>query len=201
MSLFKKTVYRLKSNYYAKKYPARDFIPSELVQPTYEVSGLSAWRGLEKIIPAVIKQMELDTRRCIEFGVEKGYSTAIFAQYFDQVTGVDTFQGDRHAGYINTYEMAQSNLARFKNITLIQDNYQHYTTMDQSTYDLCHVDIIHTYADTFACGEWAVRHSKCVLFHDTESFGSVRKAVFDLAKKYNKQFYNYGFHHGLGILI
>ena len=165
------------------------------------VPGYSAWIGLEKIIPTLIKQFGLKNKLCIEFGVEKGYSTAVFAQYFDQVIGVDTFQGDVHAGYLDSYSIAASNLSRFKNITLVKDNYQHYTTIDNNEYDLCHVDIIHTYEDTFACGEWAVHHAKCVIFHDTLSYGDVRKAVYDLAIKYNKKFYNYSYHHGLGILI
>lgn len=196
-----RAIYEVKRYYYASKYPAEEFKPKELVSPGYLLPGSSAWKGLDKIIPALISQLGLETHSCIEFGVEKGYSTAVFAQYFDQVTGVDTFQGDRHAGFIDTYGIAGSNLNQFKNITLIKDNYQHYTTVDHAEYNLCHVDIIHTYEDTYACGEWAVRHAKCVIFHDTISFGNVRKAVYDLSVKYNKKFLNYSHHHGLGILI
>ena len=197
----RRAIYRVKSYYYSKKYRAVEFLPSDLTTPEYLVPGYSAWIGLEKIIPTLIKQFGLKNKLCIEFGVEKGYSTAVFAQYFDQVIGVDTFQGDVHAGYLDSYSIAASNLSRFKNITLVKDNYQHYTTIDNNEYDLCHVDIIHTYEDTFACGEWAVHHAKCVIFHDTLSYGDVRKAVYDLAIKYNKKFYNYSYHHGLGILI
>jgi hypothetical protein len=194
-------IYSASSAYYSRKYPAAEFIPEQLIPPGYTVSGPSAWSGLEKIIAPLIAQFELKTANCIEFGVEKGYSTAVFAQLFDKVTGVDTFEGDRQAGYRDTLEVAKSNLQRLKNVTLIKDNYQHYITTDDSMYDLCHVDIIHTYKDTFACGEWAVKHAKCVIFHDTESYPAVRKAVFDLSVKYGKKFYNYPKHHGLGILI
>lgn len=191
----------MRSRNNAKKYPAIDFIPQSLTTPEYVVHGPSAWKGLEQIIPAIIKQFGLSNDNCIEFGVEKGYSTAIFAQYFKSVTGVDTFEGDRQAGFMDSYELARKNLMRFTNIHLIKDNYQHYTTTDDKKYDLCHVDIIHTYEDTFACGEWALKHAACVIFHDTESYGAVRKAVYDLGLKYNRKFYNYGYHHGLGILV
>jgi len=201
MSIFKKAIYKIKSNYFSRKYPAAEFIPESFFKPEYMVSGLSAWKGMETIVPSLIKQLGLANNKCIEFGVEKGYSTAIFAQNFEHVTGVDTFQGDRHAGYIDTFEIAKSNLTRFKNIELVKDNYQHYTTLDHSLYDLCHIDIIHTYKDTYACGDWALAHARCVIFHDTESYGSVRKAVYDLSVKHNKKFLNYSHHHGLGILI
>ena len=55
--------------------------------------------------------------------------------------------------------------------------------------------------ETFECGEWAIKHSKCVIFHDTLSFREIMRVCEDLSIKHNLEFYNYGESHGLGILI
>jgi hypothetical protein len=68
-------------------------------------------------------------------------------------------------------------------------------------YDFIHVDIVHTFADTFACGLWSANHAKCVAFHDTESFPAVKRAVADIARQTGKTFYNFVESNGLGILI
>ena len=72
---------------------------------------------------------------------------------------------------------------------------------DDTQYDFAHVDIVHNYEETFECGLWAVKHSKCCIFHDTESFPEVKKAVYDIAKAANKTAYNYPHHYGLGIIV
>jgi hypothetical protein len=58
----------------------------------------SAWRGLDGIIPDIIAQFKIPTKKCLEFGVEFGFSTTVFANYFEEVTGVDIFIGDLQAG-------------------------------------------------------------------------------------------------------
>jgi hypothetical protein len=162
----------------------------------------SAWKGLELIIGDVVKRSGIHTRSCLEFGVEYGYSTAVFTHYFDKVTGVDLFTGDIHAGFKgNVFAAAADNLKDFKNITLIKSDYKDFIKDHHHSYDLIHVDIIHTYDATYECGLWAAEHSDCTLFHDTESFSSVKKAVRDIAKKSGKRFYNYPYYNGLGILF
>jgi hypothetical protein len=71
----------------------------------------------------------------------------------------------------------------------------------RSFYNLIHVDIVHTYVDTFARGLWSAAHSQCVLFHDTESFPAVKRAVIDISRESRKTFYNFTESFGLGILI
>ena len=68
-------------------------------------------------------------------------------------------------------------------------------------YNLAHVDIVHTYEDTFNCGDWCLEHSDVVIFHDTLSFPEVFRACQDLSIKHNLTFYNYEASHGLGILV
>ena len=60
---------------------------------------------------------------------------------------------------------------------------------------------MHTYEDTYKCGEWCVNNCKVTIFHDTLSFPDVYKACQDLSIKYNLDFYNYEDSHGLGILV
>jgi hypothetical protein len=172
---------------------------STATPPNY-ANVVSAWKGLEQIIPAIIKQFNLPTNKCLEFGVDNGYSSAIFSNYFTTVLGVDYFEGDIHAGVRNVYEQTKQTLAPFKNITVQKNSYQNFIKDHHEQYDLIHVDIIHNYEHTYACGLWAAEHSKCAIFHDTESFFEVRKAVHDIAKKTGKTFYNYPHHYGLGII-
>lgn len=63
------------------------------------------------------------------------------------------------------------------------------------------VDIVHTYIDTFACGLWSANHSRCTIFHDTESFPAVMRAVKDISRETGKKLYNFRESHGLGIIV
>jgi hypothetical protein len=89
----------------------------------------------------------------------------------------------------------------FENIELYKSDYQDWIKKDQTQYDFAHVDIVHNYKETYECGYWAVMHSKCCIFHDTESFPAVRKAVYDISKHTGKKVYNYPYHNGLGIIV
>ena len=154
------------------------------------------------IIEDLINTFDLQRKQCIEFGVEFGFSSVVFSNYFDKVVGVDTFEGDIHTKNKNQhYEETQQRLSPYPNITLERSDYRDWIVKDNERYNLAHVDIVHTYKDTYDCGLWAAQHSDCTIFHDTESFLEVRKAVIDIAKVTGQEIYNYPFHHGLGILV
>lgn len=177
--------------------PRKIVVPSKLVP-----SKSQAWVGLEKIIFDIIEFSKIETNTAIEFGVEFGYSTAVFGNYFKKVIGVDIFTGDEHAGHHgDIYDLTKKNLVDFANIELVKSDYKDFIQANDQYVDLIHVDIIHTYEDTFACGLWAARHSNCTLFHDTQSFPEVKRAVAEIAKVCNKKFYNYRQCNGLGIII
>ncbi len=177
--------------------PTKIDIPKKLIH-----SKSQAWVGLEKIILDIIEFSKINQNSALEFGVEFGYSTAVLANYFKKVTGVDIFTGDPHAGHHgDIFESTKSNLRGFENIELIKADYRDYILSNNQTYDMIHVDIIHTYEDTYACGLWGAQHSRCTIFHDTQSFPEVKKAVSDIAKKTHKKFYNYRKCNGLGIVI
>ena len=167
------------------------------------VNVVSAWGDIPTIIKDIIVTFNINPQTALEFGVEYGYSTSALANYFSKLIGVDTFMGDIHSDTkTNHYKVTKRTLKnRYKNIQLIQSSYQDYIKTNNSIYDLIHIDIVHTYNETYECGEWAVNHSKVVIFHDTISFYEVKKVCYDLSTKYVLEFYNYPDSHGLGILI
>ncbi len=196
-------IYKSKQFIDGLKYNEINYVPKTIRVPERLVTSRShAWFGLEKVIWDIIEFSKIETDKALEFGVEYGYSSAVFANYFKKVTGVDIFTGDPHAGYNeNLYELAVENLKGFKNIDLIKADYKDFIKSNDDSFDLVHVDIIHAYEDTYACGLWGAEHSDCTLFHDTQSFPDVKRAVSDIAKKTKRKFYNYRKCNGLGILI
>ncbi|TDE10269.1 class I SAM-dependent methyltransferase [Dyadobacter psychrotolerans] len=190
--------------FFAKKDPLyiKEYKPKKYVKPEKMIDIVSAWQGLEMIIEDIQLQFGLGNNTCIEFGVEFGYSAVVLSNYFNNVIGVDTFEGDIHTTNKNQhYEETQQRLASFNGIKLFKSDYKDWIRRDSEHYDLAHVDIVHTYEDTYQCGLWASQHSDCTLFHDTESYPDVKKAVLDIAKKTGQQIYNYPLHFGLGILV
>jgi len=160
----------------------------------------SAWGDIPTILTGIINGFGIEKNLALEFGVEYGYSTSALAHFFKKVIGVDSFKGDNFVRESH-YEQTKNLLSKWSNVELIPKSYQEYTKdVDNSRYDLIHVDIIHTYQDTYDCGEWSINHSDVVLFHDTESHPEVYKACEDLANKYQLNFYNYPHSYGLGIL-
>lgn len=166
------------------------------------VKVVSAWGDIPTILKDIIVTFNINPQVALEFGVEYGYSTSALANYFTKVIGVDTFTGDIHSNVKRDHsKMTQHILKNYINIELIKSSYQDYIINNSNIYDLIHVDIVHNYKETFECGEWAVNHSKVVIFHDTNSFDEVKKVCYDLSTKYELEFYNYPDSHGLGILI
>jgi len=184
-------------------YREKRYNPTIFEEPERLLNQKTAWKGLELIIKDIIEFSKIETKNCLEFGVEYGFSTSAFSNYFDEVTGVDIFTGDLHTGeYESIYEEVSLSLKPFPNVHLIKADYRDFIkNPTRDFYDLIHVDIIHTYAATFECGLWSAKHSNVTLFHDTESFPEVKRAVADIAKQTNKKFYNYKECYGLGIIL
>jgi hypothetical protein len=181
--------------------PVLPYVPKHRQLPPRVLPVESAWKGIESVLSDLIARFDIGTSRSLEFGVEHGYSTAALSCFFDSVTGVDAFLGDKHTFMRDLYAETSSRLSSFDNIQVFRSDYRDWIRKDNGFYDLIHVDIVHTYIDTFTCGLWSAQHSKCVLFHDTESFPAVKRAVIDIARESGKTFYNFKESFGLGILI
>lgn len=167
----------------------------------------TSWNGLERILPDIIQRFGLKTDLAVEFGVWHGYSTACLANHFKHVIGVDPFIAgkdnflmDKLAGTedVPMIETTRKTLAPWANIELVESGFFEYNCPDA---DLIHIDIVHTYPMTFACGVLALKRTRCAIFHDTESFPEVKEAVADLAEISGYAFYNFPRHEGLGILV
>jgi hypothetical protein len=191
---------KIRNKLYRKRF-IQEYVPRSLVKPERMIQVTTAWSGLEQIIPDILDRFDVKRTRCLEFGVEFGYSTVAFSNYFDKVLGLDTFEGDAHTtDRSNHFESTRDLLSKYSNIELHRSSYQEWITHVDGHYDFAHVDIIHSYKHTFRCGLWAAQHSDVTIFHDTESFVDVRNAVTDIAKAVGKNAYNYLHHHGLGIV-
>lgn len=187
---------------YLRPVKINNYTPTLYDTPSKLIDIESAWKGHHIIIKDLIFNFNLGTDNCLEFGVEFGFSTVALSNYFQEVTGVDLFTGDIHTDFKGDhYQETTERLLPYKNIKLIKEDYKDWISRDNEVYNLIHVDIVHTYEDTFQCGLWSAKHSQCTIFHDTESFPEVKKAVTDIARKTGKKFYNYTKHHGLGILV
>src|SRR5947209_2929065 len=79
-----------------QKIDIEPYIPRYRQMPTRALSVESAWQGIESILQEMIERFDLGTDRCLEFGVEFGYSTVALSSFFSSVVGVDTFRGDKH---------------------------------------------------------------------------------------------------------
>lgn len=185
-----------------RKSYIKEYIPLKLTEPTHKLEVASAWKGLDLIIEDILDRHHIGRNRCIEFGVEFGYSAVSLSSFFNEVIGVDTFVGDCHTVHKGEhYEATRERLAAYPNIQLIKSDYRDFIEGNDSRFDFAHVDIVHNYKETYECGLWAALHSDVVIFHDTESFPEVRRAVIDIKKTTGYLIYNYPFHHGLGIII
>ena len=186
----------------APKVKVFPYVPKTRQLPSRILSQPTAWKGMESILGDLIQRFNIGTRHCLEFGVEYGYSTAALSSFFDSVTGVDIFCGDKHTvNKSDIFVETSSRLAAFNNIRLVRSDYRDWIVTDHNSYDLVHVDIVHTYLDTFTCGLWSANHAQCAIFHDTLSFPAVKRAVLDIARQTGKRFYNFEESYGLGILV
>lgn len=182
--------------------PIERYTPANRQLPSRNLAVRSAWEGIPPILAEMIQRFQLKTRLCLEFGVEYGFSTVALSSFFDHVIGVDTFEGDKHTvNKSDIFDMTRKRLAPYSNISLVRRDYRDFIWNEVRQFDLIHVDIVHTFADTYACGLWSAQHSNCTLFHDTQSFPQVKQAVREIARVTGKKFYNFEESHGLGVLI
>jgi len=181
-----------------------EYVPKKREQP--DVIWINnTWGDVSSILKDIIVRFKINPKVALELGVATGHSISALACYFDRVIGVDTFREDwnyidpeRTSKLYDTLRL----LKGYNNIQLIQTLFEDFIKEDiYERYDLIHIDLIHTYEVTYMAGEWALKHSDCVIFHDTISAEAVMSAVSDLSVEYNYEFYNYPEKYGLGILI
>jgi hypothetical protein len=182
--------------------PVIPYVPDFREPPARRLEVISAWEGIQNILSDLVHRFHIKTDRCLEFGVEFGFSTVALSSYFDSVVGVDIFCGDKHTvNKKDIYNETLNRISPYSNIELIRSDYRDFIQGEHGLFGLIHVDIVHTFTDTFACGLWSAEHSQCAIFHDTESFPQVKQAVLEIARATGKRFYNFSESSGLGILV
>jgi hypothetical protein len=160
----------------------------------------TSWNGLERIIWDIMSSFHVDNSLAIEFGTWHGYSAAALAEYFKHVIAIDMFIGDTIPGTMSSMlETTRQTLAPWPNIELWEKKWQQIDSLPRA--GLIHIDIEHTYDETYGCGLLCLDYADVIIFHDTESFADVKKAVGDQAEFSGRTFYNFPYHHGLGILV
>ena len=169
--------------------------PKKLALPLIALDVPSAWKGLEQVIEPLLDEFNIGRDTCLDMGVDYGFSTVAFSNYFKEVTGIDHFKGDKHAGFRDLYQQVKQ--IGIPNINFVQSDYKDFIKDNNNYYNLIHIDLVHTYKDTYKAGKWAINHADMVIFHDTESFPEVHRAVEDLREG---EWFNYPEHHGLGII-
>lgn len=176
------------------------------------IDVLSAWQPLAYVIKDILDRFNIKKDLALEFGVERGYSTSVFSNYFKKVIGVDPFNWTLQDGFSRDFESVKELVKDYPNIELIKGFSEEFINEHYNDrFDLIHIDIgydTHCYATTFPSAEWAVQHSDCILFHDTISFPEINKVCEELSEKFGFEYYNYlepvgpaGQVCGLGILI
>ena len=176
------------------------------------IDVLSAWQPLAFVIKDILDRFNVKRDLALEFGVERAYSTTVFANYFKKVIGVDPFNWIFTDGFSRDFETVKELVKGYKNIELINCYSEEFINEHYNErFDLIHIDIgyeTHCYATTFPSAEWAVQHCDCVLFHDTLTFPEINQVCEELSEKYGFDYYNYieeagpvGVPCGLGILI
>jgi hypothetical protein len=170
------------------------YFPVTFVHSVHTVDVPTAWRPNEEIINDILTRYSIDHRSMIDFGVDYGFSTSAFANYFSVVLGIDNYS-------VEMWNQARKTLKDFKNISLLRVDYKDWIkTVKDAYFDLIHIDIIHTFEDTYQCGRWAVDHASIVLFHDTISNPPVHEALMAISSETGIPYYNWPVACGLGIL-
>lgn len=188
------------------------FYQPQITDDPRVVNVTSAWEPLRFVIKDILVRFRIKRKIALEFGVERGYSTSVLANYFKTVIGVDPFDWNFGDGADRSYPAIVEGLKEFPNICLFPEmSDQFIKNSDEKRYDLIHIDIgyeTHCYDTTFPAAEWSVQHSNCVLFHDIISFPDIMQVCQELAERYGFDYYGYsepigpaGLVCGLGILI
>lgn len=179
-------------------------------QPLYRTE-VDAWHGHQGYAIELVKKLKPEV--IVELGVHKGDSLFSLCQgavqYGGHVYGVDTWQGDKHAGYYDEEVFEQvRKYARETypgTVTLMKMCFDHaLEEFDDGSVDMLHIDGLHTYeAVRTDWNSWLpkMKQNGVVMFHDivvTHSDFGVRFLWEEIKRDYA----TIEFHHcnGLGVV-
>lgn len=142
----------------------------------------------------------------VDLGVDFGYSTFAFAFLnTGKVYGIDSFEGDSHAGHKNTYDYVLNLYEvlkkdfKIQNVNIIKGYFDDVASTWDKPVDLLHIDGLHTYdavKNDFNTWKKFFHPATVVLFHDTISFKKDVGRFFNELEGYK---YNFEDWNGLGV--
>ena len=159
------------------------------------------WRDHRDFADWLIRRVEPDV--VVDLGVDYGYSTFCFAlPEIGHIYGIDSFEGDEHAGIRNTYDyvLEKQRELELSNITFIRGFFDDVVQTWNKEIDVLHIDGLHTYeAVKNDYEKWSpfVKENGIILLHDTmiENFG-----VKDFFNEIKLPKTNFKHCNGLGVI-
>ena len=162
----------------------------------------SAWKGHRGFAQWLVQLIQ--PKITVELGVDYGYSTFVLAENNPgKVYGIDTFEGDAHAGqrdlaqYQSVLDFKNTN--GFDNVHLLKDTFDNVNSTWVESIDILHIDGLHTGAAvTHDLMNWSrfFHNNTVVLMHDVMSFEEVEQVFLSIPQP-KLRFIHSG---GLGVL-
>jgi len=162
---------------------------------------VTAWTGHIVFADWLVRRIRPEV--VVDLGVDYGFSTFCFALAdIGHVYGVDSFEGDAHAGNRNTYDLANSKRQELgmENVTFIKGLFDDVAKTWERPIDILHIDGFHTYEavkNDYDVWTKFLKPEGVVLFHDTcvPHFG-----VKDFFKEIELPKVNFAASFGLGVV-
>lgn len=138
----------------------------------------SAWKGHRKFAEWLVNYIQPTTS--VDLGVDFGYSLFCLANpRIGTVYGIDSFEGDAHAGHRNTYDSVVNviNENNYTNIKLVKGYFDDVAKTWTTPIDILHIDGLHTteaVANDYNTWSKFLSDSGVIIMHDTAAFKSVK---------------------------
>jgi beta-1,4-mannosyl-glycoprotein beta-1,4-N-acetylglucosaminyltransferase len=158
----------------------------------------SAWQGHSGFATWLVDYINPEC--VVDLGVDYALSTFAFGfNKANKIFGIDSFEGDIHAGHRNTYGFVSAfkDKHKFDNITFIKGYFDDVALTWKDSIDILHIDGLHTYdavKNDYDTWKKFLKNDSVILFHDTVSFpDSVGKFFNELP------LYKVNFEHSAGL--
>lgn len=158
----------------------------------------TAWEGHRQFANWLVKTVRPEVT--VELGVDYGHSTFYLAEAgIGKVYGVDSFEGDDHAGIRDTFAYVENVKANydFDNVTFIKGYFEDVAKTWDQKIDILHIDGFHTYdavKNDYETWRGFLKENSVVLFHDTVAFAG------DVGRFFNElEMYKINFQHSAGL--
>jgi len=131
----------------------------------------SGWKGHLEFAKWIVNRKKPET--IVDLGVDYGYSSFAFAiPKIGKIYGIDSFEGDNHAGMRNTYDFVNEKKEEleFDHITFVKGYFDDVAKIWDKPIDILHIDGLHTYdavKNDFETWSKFLKKDGIVLFHDT----------------------------------